>query len=67
MPLSSPRLVSSGDTRRARIDRALAGLPEDRRAEVVMSMIKEGYTAVPDDDLNQKIYASRLRTYGVEL
>lgn len=66
--LSAPtQVVRSGQTRRARIEAALAGLPEARRQEVLAGMRQEGFAAVPADDLNLRIYAGRLRNYGVEL
>lgn len=58
--------VRVGNTRRARIEAALAELTPERREEVLAGMRSEGYAEVPSDDLNLRIYGSRLRNYGVE-
>jgi hypothetical protein len=67
MKLSSPaHVVMAGDTRRAKIESALAALPDDKRLEVEQAMAREGYPQIPSEELHLKIYAGRLRNYGVE-
>lgn len=69
MPLTNPtQVVTEGGTRRARIEAALAALPAEKREEVLTQMVEiEKLESIPNDDMGLKIYAGRLRDYGVEI
>jgi len=67
MKLSSPaHVITSGGTRRAKIEQALAALSPEKREEIEKAMVTEGYTHIPEEELHLKIYAGRLRNYGIE-
>lgn len=75
-PTDAPRASSKGAagqgtgaaSRRARIEAAIAALPDDRRRSVLDQMARiEGFTSIPETEADLRIYAGRLRSYDVEL
>lgn len=68
LPLSGASVISTGQTRRVRIEQALASLTEERRNEIQESMAtQDGFLGPPGNDTDLKVYAARLRNYGVEI
>ena len=69
LPATDGAVVRSGETLRARIEKALGSLPVEHRQQIDAALQTEGYMALPaPDDLNTlRGYAGRLRAYGVEL